>query len=49
MPGVERILLPGERSEATRVARTRDGIPLAPALKAALDRLAGELGMAKLG
>lgn len=49
MPGVERILVPGERSEETRVARTRDGIPIAPALLRGLDQLAGELGMAKLG
>jgi LDH2 family malate/lactate/ureidoglycolate dehydrogenase len=49
MPGVERITLPGERSEATRVARARDGIPIAPALMRALDQLAGDLGIAKLG
>jgi L-2-hydroxycarboxylate dehydrogenase (NAD+) len=49
IPGVERITMPGERSEETRVARSRDGIPIAPALMRALDQLAGELGMAKLG
>jgi L-2-hydroxycarboxylate dehydrogenase (NAD+) len=49
MPGVERITLPGERSEATRVARARDGIPVAAALMRSLDQLAGELGIAKLG
>jgi LDH2 family malate/lactate/ureidoglycolate dehydrogenase len=49
MPGVERITVPGERSEETRVARARGGIPLAPALMRGLDRLAGELGMTKLG
>jgi LDH2 family malate/lactate/ureidoglycolate dehydrogenase len=49
MPGVERITLPGERSEATRTARARDGIPIAPALTRGLDQLAGELGIAKLG
>ena len=48
MPGVERITLPGERSEATRLARQRDGIPIAPALMRSLDQLAKELGMAKL-
>jgi len=48
MPGVERITLPGERSEATRLARGRDGIPIAPALMRSLDQLAKELGMAKL-
>ena len=49
MPGVDRIRVPGERSEATRVARARDGIPIAPALARGLDQLAGELGIAKLG
>jgi L-2-hydroxycarboxylate dehydrogenase (NAD+) len=49
MPGVERIAMPGERSEATRIARRRDGIPLAPALKRGLDALAEELEIAKLG
>src|SRR5690348_16446392 len=49
MPGIERITLPGERSEATRVARARDGIPVAAALMRSLDQLAGELGIAKLG
>jgi LDH2 family malate/lactate/ureidoglycolate dehydrogenase len=49
MPGVDRILVPGERSHATREARTRGGIPIAPALTRGLDQLAGELGTAKLG
>jgi LDH2 family malate/lactate/ureidoglycolate dehydrogenase len=49
MPGVERITMPGERSEATRTARGRDGIPIAPALRRGLDQLAQELGIAKLG
>ena len=48
MPGVERILVPGERSRETRLARTRDGIPIAPALMRGLDQLANELGMATL-
>ena len=38
MPGVDRILVPGERSFETRAKRTRDGIPLAPALMRGLDR-----------
>jgi L-2-hydroxycarboxylate dehydrogenase (NAD+) len=46
--GVDRILVPGERSQQTRAARTRDGIPIAPALMRGLDQLADELGMAKL-
>ena len=48
MSGVDRIWLPGEQSHAKRIAYTRDGIPLAPALLRSLDRLAGELGIAKL-
>ena len=46
---MERITVPGERSEETRIARARDGIPIAPALMRGLDQLAGELGIAKLG
>src|ERR1700744_252006 len=49
IPGVDRITLPGDRSAETRVPRTRDGIPIAPALMRNLDQLADELGMAKLG
>ena len=48
MPGVERITMPGERSEATRALRGRGGIPIAPALKRGLDQLAGELGIAPI-
>jgi LDH2 family malate/lactate/ureidoglycolate dehydrogenase len=48
MPGVSRIFVPGERSHATRMARTRDGIPIAPALRRGLDQVADELGMARL-
>jgi L-2-hydroxycarboxylate dehydrogenase (NAD+) len=48
MPGVERIFVPGERSHAIRLARSRDGIPVAPALMRGLDQVAGELQMAKL-
>src|SRR6202140_2982559 len=49
MPGVNRIFVPGERSHATRAARTRDGIPLPPALRRGLDQVADQLGIAKLG
>ena len=49
MPGVERILVPGERSHAIRAARTQDGIPIGPALLRGLDQVAEDLGMAKLG
>jgi LDH2 family malate/lactate/ureidoglycolate dehydrogenase len=48
MPGVERISVPGERSQQTRATRTRDGIPIAPALLRGLDQLANELGIATL-
>src|SRR4051812_15400409 len=37
MPGVDRILVPGERSFETRTTRTRDGIPVSPALMRGLD------------
>jgi len=49
MPGVERIYVPGEHSHATRLARARDGIPIAPALMRGLDQIADELEIAKLG
>ena len=48
MPGVDRIWLPGEQSHDRRLARLRDGIPLAPALRAVLDGVAAELGLAPL-
>jgi len=48
IPGVERIYVPGERSQETRENRTRDGIPLAPALLRGLDQVADDLGIAKL-
>lgn len=49
MPGVERILVPGERSFETRERRRRLGIPIAPALLVGLNKVAEELGMEKLG
>jgi LDH2 family malate/lactate/ureidoglycolate dehydrogenase len=48
MPGVEQITMPGERSEETRIARGRVGIPIAPALQRGLDQLADELGITPL-
>ena len=48
MPGVERILVPGERSHETRATRTRFGIPIAPALMRGLDQVADDLGIARL-
>ena len=47
--GVDRISVPGERSAETRIARSRDGIPIAPTLMRSLDQLADELGITKLG
>lgn len=48
MPGVARIWLPGEQSQAKRVAYARDGIPIAAELMRKLNQLAAELGMAAL-
>ena len=48
MPGVERIWLPGEQSHARRMAYLRDGIPIGAALRAALDTVAADLGIAPL-
>ena len=48
MPGVDRVWLPGEQSEAKRAAYARDGIPIADALMRDLDRLARDLGIAGL-
>jgi L-2-hydroxycarboxylate dehydrogenase (NAD+) len=49
MPGVERIWLPGEQSQAKRIAHARDGIPIAAELMRKLNQLAVELGIAALG
>jgi LDH2 family malate/lactate/ureidoglycolate dehydrogenase len=43
LPGVDAIRLPGDRRSECRAERKRDGVPIAPALFAQLDRLAGEL------
>jgi L-2-hydroxycarboxylate dehydrogenase (NAD+) len=48
MPGVERILLPGEQSEAKRRENTRLGVPLPPSLIATLNQCAADLGIAKI-
>ena len=48
MPDVDRIWLPGEQSHAKRIAYSRDGIPMAAALRQNLDRLADELGIERL-
>jgi LDH2 family malate/lactate/ureidoglycolate dehydrogenase len=48
MPGVERILMPGEQSHERVVANRRDGIPLSAGLMGALDRLAEDLDISPL-
>jgi len=48
MPGVDRIWVPGERSHETRLKRTSQGIPLAPALQRGLDQVADDLGIKRL-
>ncbi len=40
--------LPGEGTHVQRVQTTKNGIPMPPALLAALDQLAGELKIEKL-
>ncbi len=48
LPGVERILVPGERSAEKHAERAAAGVPIPPALKASLDQLAADLGIAPL-
>jgi LDH2 family malate/lactate/ureidoglycolate dehydrogenase len=48
LPGVDEIRMPGERRRQCREERLRDGVPLAPALVAQLDKLARELGLMAL-
>jgi LDH2 family malate/lactate/ureidoglycolate dehydrogenase len=48
IPGVERIWMPGEQSNAKNLAHARDGIPIAPQLVENLARLASELGIPAL-
>jgi ureidoglycolate dehydrogenase (NAD+) len=43
--GVDEILMPGERGRRTLERRTRDGIPLPPAIVGDLSRVAGDLGV----
>jgi L-2-hydroxycarboxylate dehydrogenase (NAD+) len=43
LPGFEIIRLPGDRRRQCREDRTRNGVPLPPALVEQLDKLAGEL------
>jgi LDH2 family malate/lactate/ureidoglycolate dehydrogenase len=48
LPGVDEIRLPGDRRRECRAERERDGIPIAPALMAQLDKLATELKITSL-
>lgn len=48
LPGVDAIRLPGDRRSECRAERLRDGVPIAPALLAQLDTLAGELSVKPL-
>ena len=48
MPGVDRIWMPGEQTHHRRIGREAQGIPMPSALRASLDALAGELGIARL-
>jgi L-2-hydroxycarboxylate dehydrogenase (NAD+) len=47
-PGFDSIRLPGDRSLGGREVRRREGIPVGAALRAQLDRLAAESGVAPL-
>jgi len=49
LPGVDRIHIPGEGAHAARADRLKNGVPMPPSLMAALDALAGELGIVALG
>ena len=48
LPGFDRIRLPGEDRAARIKERTANGIPVPASLKAALDKMAAELGIAGL-
>jgi L-2-hydroxycarboxylate dehydrogenase (NAD+) len=48
LPGVERVWLPGEQSQAKRIERLKSGIPMPEALLASLNKLASELGLSPL-
>src|ERR1044072_2994504 len=48
LPGVNEIRMPGERRRQCREDRSRDGVPLAPALVAQLDTMATDLKVTPL-
>jgi ureidoglycolate dehydrogenase (NAD+) len=45
VPGVDRVLVPGERSHQTAVAADRDGLSLPAEVFETLERLGSELGV----
>jgi LDH2 family malate/lactate/ureidoglycolate dehydrogenase len=48
LPGVDEIRLPGDRRRECRAERLHNGVPIAPALLAQLDKLAAELKVTPL-
>jgi LDH2 family malate/lactate/ureidoglycolate dehydrogenase len=48
LPGFDRIRLPGEDRARRIEERRAKGIPIPPALRGALDKMAGELGISLL-
>jgi LDH2 family malate/lactate/ureidoglycolate dehydrogenase len=48
LPGVDRIWLPGEQSNAKRLDRRAHGIPMPKALRESLDAVARDLKIAAL-
>ena len=46
MPGVDEILMPGERSQRVREERLRDGIPIEPSVWREITHIMDELGLA---
>jgi len=48
LPGIERIWLPGERSNRTRLERAKSGVPMPKPLRESLDATARDLGIAPL-
>ena len=49
LPGVDAIRLPGAERRARRADRVANGVPMLPELIAQLDKLAGEMGVRRLG
>ena len=49
LPGFDAVRMPGEQRYKRRQERVRDGVPMPGELVAQLDKLAGELGVQRLG